>query len=66
MRTYVIGDIHGCFNEFINLLNKELENFLSSLEPKWEDPDEFKWLKNVRIPSLVKKIKYSPSSRTNY
>ena len=22
MSTYVIGDIHGCFNEFINLLNK--------------------------------------------
>ena len=45
---------------------KELENFLSSLEPKWEDPNEFEWLKNVRIPSLGKKIRYSPSNRTNY
>ena len=22
MSTYVIGDIHGCFDQFINLLNK--------------------------------------------
>lgn len=45
---------------------KELENFLSSLEPKWEDPNEFEWLRKIRIPSLGKKTKYIPSNRTNY
>ena len=28
--------------------------------------DAFEWLKKVRIPSLGKKIRYSPSNRTNY
>jgi len=45
---------------------RELENFLASLEPKWEDSTEFEWLKKVRIPSLERKIKYNPSNRTNY
>ena len=45
---------------------KELENFLASLEPKWEDPNEFEWLRKVKIPSLERKIKYSSSTRTNY
>ncbi len=45
---------------------KELENFLSALEPKWENPTEFEWLRKARIPSLGKKIKYNPSNRTNY
>ena len=45
---------------------KELEDFLASIETKWEDPTEFEWLKKVRIPSLGKKIRYSPSNRTNY
>ena len=45
---------------------KELQEFLSSLEVKWEDPSEFEWLKRVRIPSLERKIKYNPSNRTNY
>ena len=45
---------------------RELENFLASLEPKWEDPNEFEWLKKVKIPSLEKKIKYSSSNRTSY
>ena len=45
---------------------KELENFLSALKPKWEDSTEFEWLKNTKIPSLGKKIRYSPSNRTNY
>ena len=45
---------------------RELENFLASLKPKWEDPNEFEWLKKVKIPSLEKKIKYSSSNRTSY
>ena len=45
---------------------RELENFLTSLKPKWEDPTEFEWLKKVKIPSLEKKIKYSSLNRTNY
>jgi len=45
---------------------RELENFLASLKPQWEDTTEFEWLKKVKIPSLEKRIKYSPSNRTNY
>ena len=45
---------------------RELENFLASLKPKWEDPTEFEWLKKVRIPSLERKIKYNSLNRTNY
>ncbi len=45
---------------------KELENFLASIEPKWEDPMEFEWLKKVKIPSLERKIKYNSLNRTNY
>ena len=44
----------------------ELKQFLASLEPKWEDPNEFEWLKNIKIPSLGRKIKYNSSNRTNY
>ena len=45
---------------------KELEDFLASIEIKWEDPTEFEWLKKVKIPSLEKKIKYSSSNQTSY
>ncbi len=45
---------------------KELESFLASIKPKWEDPNEFEWLKKVRVPSLERKIKYNSSNRTNY
>ena len=45
---------------------RELENFLASLEPKWEDPNEFEWLKKIKIPSLEKKIKYSSLNQTSY
>tara|TARA_B100001079_G_C16024593_1_gene345982 strand:- start:10 stop:129 length:120 start_codon:yes stop_codon:yes gene_type:complete len=27
----------------------ELKQFLASLEPKWEDPHEFDWLKKIKI-----------------
>ncbi len=45
---------------------RELENFLASLETKWEDPTEFEWLKEIKIPSLEKKIKYNSSNQTSY
>ena len=53
---------------------RELETFLSDLEPVWEDPNEFDWLRkkrNISFPkfktlSLEKKIRYNPSSQTSY
>jgi len=44
----------------------EFKEFLATLEPVWEDPHEFDWLKNIKIPSLERKIKYNSSNRTNY
>ncbi len=44
----------------------ELEKLLKSLKPKWEDPTEFDWIKNSKISSQERKIKYNSSNRTNY
>ena len=45
---------------------KELEKFLYYQAPQWEDPNQFEWLRKIRIPSLGKKTRYIPSNRTNY
>ncbi len=37
---------------------KELENFLASLEPKWEDTAEFDWLRK-KTDIFFQKIKIS-------
>ena len=30
----------------------EFKDFLATLEPAWEDPHEFDWLKKIKISSL--------------
>ena len=32
----------------------ELKDFLATLEPVWEDPNEFNWLRKIKISSLKK------------
>jgi len=32
----------------------EFKDFLAALEPVWEDPHEFDWLRKIKISSLEK------------
>ena len=32
----------------------EFKDFLATLEPVWEDPHEFDWLRKIKISSLEK------------